>query len=114
MSNPVENTEMMSNQPVEEPAAEPEKKGIVRKVIDGTRKTILKIRSTKGGRIVIGGTKAALIGLGLYETYKLGQKSVTPTVVTIKEGVNEEEAPAEEPAAEEANDPMVEETAENE
>lgn len=114
MSNPVVETNEVIATAEETAATEPAKKGFIGKTIDGVRKTYLKIRSTKGGRIVIGGTKAMLIGLGLYETYKLGQKSVTPTVVTIMEGVDEEEAPAEEPAAEEANDPMVEETAENE
>lgn len=108
MSNPVaETNEVIAA--VGETTAEPAKKGIIGKVIDSTRRTYLKIRSTKGGRIVIRGSKAALIGLGLYESYKLGQKSVTPTVVTITEGVSED-APVEEPMAEEADENPVEET----
>lgn len=109
MSNPVVETNEVIATAEETAATEPAKKGFIGKMIDGTRKTYLKIRSTKGGRIVIRGTKAALIGLGLYESYKLGQKSVVPTVVTITEGANED-APVEEPAAEEANENPVEET----
>ena len=65
-----------------------------------------KFRSTKMGKWTVRGLKGiGLAGFG-YGSYKLGQKSVKPTVVTIEHGTEEddpveEETPTEEPVEEE-------------
>ena len=91
-----------------------QKPGVISKAIGGVKHVIVRAKATKTGRVVIAVAKGAVVGLGLYETYnygfKKGQQSVTPTVVTITEGVQETEAPAEEPVAEEANEMEAEET----
>ena len=86
--------------------AETQKKGLLTRIYDGYQKVKIKMRSTKGGRAVIKITKGTAIGLGLYGTYKLGQKSVKPTTVYIESGVEESE---EEPETEEVNEEVTEE-----
>ena len=80
------------------------KKNLLVRLYDGAQRTILSIRSTKAGRATIRVVKGAAIGMGLYGSYRLGKKSVKPTVVTIEPVAPEEEptesAPAEEPEEE--------------
>lgn len=85
-----------------EPAKEPtEKKGFIRSVSDRCQKTVIRIRSSKTGRIVIRCTKAAAIGLGLYGAYRFGQKSTRKPEITITAGEGEVIIKEEEPITEE-------------
>lgn len=81
----------------------PEKKSFFTRVYDRYHKVVLDVKSTKGGRAIIRLSKGAAIALGLYGTYKLGQKSVTPVTLYIEP--TEPEVQEEEPEqAEEANE----------
>ena len=91
------------------PVEQPEKKGLLTRIYDGYQKTKAKVMSTKGGRIVVRGIKAVGVGAGLYGAYKMGAKSVKPTTVYIKSGVQEEEP---EPPVEETPETEEESTAE--
>lgn len=106
MSEKTENTNVI----VEEPA-KTQKKGLLARTYDGYQKIIVKVKSTRGGRAVIKIGKATAIGLGLYGTYKMGQKSVKPTTIYIENGVTEEEQPVneEEPAVKETNEEDIQE-----
>ena len=77
-----------------------EKTGFFTRIYDGAKKTVVKIKSTKGGRIVIKVLKGAGIGAGLYGAYRLGAKSVVPTTVVIESGEDQEEPEKEEPMEE--------------
>ena len=63
-----------------------------------------KFRSTKVGKWAVRIAKGGAVVGGLYTSYRAGQKSVKPTVVTIEHDAEPEEAveevPAEEPAEE--------------
>lgn len=63
-----------------------------------------KFRATKVGKWTVRVVKGGAVVGGLYTSFRAGQKSVKPTVVTIEhnaeEPVEEEETPAEEPAEE--------------
>lgn len=80
--------------------AETKKKGLISRAYDKIHNVILSAKATKGGRIAIRMAKGAGAGFALYGTYKLGQRSVRPTVVTVTP-INEEQKADEEIPAEE-------------
>ena len=107
-----------ATEPVVEPTPAPvpeAKKGFFQRLGDGVRKMKMTIKSTKGGRAVITISKGAAIALGLYGSYKAGQRSVKPVTVYVDSG-EAEAAEAEDPndeapvelEAEEANEPVAE------
>ena len=77
-----------------------EKTGFVKRTIDAAKRTIIKVRRSKAGRVAL--TVVELGGIG-YAGYKLGfshgTKAALPAEVTIEGGeiedVNIEEEPAE-------------------
>ena len=85
-------TEQNGNQTEKENGTKTEKKGLVTKVYGACKKA----KDSKTGRVFIRIGKGIAITLGLYGSYKLGQKSMKPTTVYISEGVQEEEPEAEE------------------
>lgn len=110
---------MEATEPVVEqtPATAPEaKKGFFQRLGDGVRKTVIRIKSTKGGRACLRIAEGTAIGLGLYGSYKAGQRSVKPITVYVDSGATEateaeepnDEAPVDETEAEEANEPEAE------
>ena len=91
------------------------RKNILVRVWERARRGYVEIKRTRTGRVVIGCTKAAAIGLGLYEAgragYRRGVKDATPQCipeVTPEEPTAQEE----EPVAQEQEDPAVEEETE--
>ena len=91
------------------------RKNILVRVWERARRGYIEIKRTKTGRVVVGCTKVAAIGLGLYEAgragYRRGVKDATPQIpeVTHEEPTAPEE---EEPVAQEQEDPAVEEETE--
>ena len=80
--------------------AETKKKGFIGRAYDKVHNIILSVKATKGDRIAIRMAKGAGAGFALYGTYKLGQRSIRPTVVTVTP-INEEQKADEEIPAEE-------------
>lgn len=109
METPAVAETKVENKVVELTAAEPKKKNLFRRAYDGICTTVIKVKSTRGGRAVIRISKGAAIAAGLYGSFKLGQKSVTPTKVIITEGVDEEREEEEIPTADEVPETEVKE-----
>ena len=81
------------------------KKPLYKRAAEKIHNGYIRVTSTRGGRIVIRCTKMGAIGLGLYGSYKLGQKHPVKTEVVITTEETpvepaEEETTAEEEAAE--------------
>lgn len=110
MSNP--NTENRNPAPANgnggNGSTKTEKKNIFVRAYDGGKKVLIKIKGTRGGRAMIKVGKFAVAGLGLYEAYRFGQKSVKPTTVYITEGVAESESAEEETPVEETEEEIEE------
>ena len=99
------------------PATAPEaNKGFFQRLHDGVRKKVILIKSTKGGRACIRILEGTAIGLGLYRSYKAGQRSVKPITVYVDSGAAEateaeepnDEAPVDETEAEKADESEAE------
>lgn len=94
VETPVNNVEATTEATANAPA---KKKALYKRAAERIQRGYIRVRSTKGGRIIIRITKAGAIGLGLYGSYKLGQRhSAAKTEVVI----TTEETPVEEPAEE--------------
>ena len=76
------------NAPTQDNGAKEKKPGLLTKA----RKAYDKAMSHRWVRNVVGGLKIAGVGTGLFLSYKAGVKSVKPTTVVIREGVDEPEA----------------------
>lgn len=86
------------------------KEGTLKRMVKNAYRGYLRFRKTRAGKIVVGGSKAALMGLGLV---KLGEivhtgKKPEETVVLIAPVDQPEEPQVEEPAVEETNDEVEE------
>ena len=76
------------------------KDGIIVRTAKAVKRGYLRIRATKTGRVVIEGSKCALMALGLWKSYELlssGKKEEEPTYVVIQPipETTAEETPAE-------------------
>ena len=105
---PVNNVEVTT----EVAANAPAKKPLYKRAAEKIRNGYIRVTSTRGGRIIIRISKLGALGMGLYGSYKLGQKHPTKTEVVITTETPEEpaeEAPSVEDEAAETKENMDEE-----
>ena len=106
---PVNNVEATT----EATANAPAKKPLYKRAAEKIRNGYIRVTSTRGGRIIIRISKMSALGMGLYGSYKLGQKHPVKTevVITTEETPEEpaEEAPSVEDEAAETKENMDEE-----
>ena len=85
--------------------------GALMRTFKAVRRGYIRFRKTKTGKVVVSGSKAALMGLGLWKLGEIvsGDKKKEEVTVVLSAPVQpEQEEPVKEPAAEEANETVEE------
>lgn len=108
----MENGNMMNNNGANENGGKGKqpKESLIVRGVKAVKRTYLSVKQTKAGKVVIYGTKGALMGLGLVKVGELiggCRKPADETVSVVVTPVMEAEAPVEEIPAEEAADEDV-------